>query len=420
MNFLKSTEALKIEVNDLATFLKEDKKNLYPKWFNDDIGDCIFKKNIIICGSTSDAEIRILVNNFNVIAIVDDILLKKCDWLYGIPLISTSQWIDKVRSDREIISIILVATLKAYSHFTKQAIQHSIIHLTPIQIINIINNRKIITPSDGLFFRYGIGYFEFTLNNIEKLIDQANIFVDDYSKLSYLNMLIYKLTLNPYYLENTAVGRGSKYDYNNYLFDRSYLNLSDNEVYIDAGAFTGDSLECFLFAVKGKFKHIYTFEPDSKNNIEINKRIAILQQFYLKPLSKSISIIESGIWSKEAVLEFSTSRDHDLGGHVIEAGMIKYGDGSQLTQINVTSIDVSTDQDATFIKYEVEGSELEGLIGAQNTIVKNKPKLAVALYHKPEDILILPKHIENLDMNYKIGFRQHDPYKPDATYCYCY
>jgi hypothetical protein len=105
---------------------------------------------------------------------------------------------------------------------------------------------------------------------------------------------------------------------------------------------------------------------------------------------------------------------------MIESGMGMNHSNCRPVKINVTSIDAATDQDASFIKYEVEGSELEALIGAQKTIERNKPKLSIALYHKAEDILTLPRHIVNLDMGYKIGFRQHDLYKPDATYCYCY
>jgi FkbM family methyltransferase len=418
MEFFKSSDSLKKDINLLSAPLLKDRDSIFPKWFLSEGG--VTNKSLIICGSTSREEIRTLALNFQIVAIVDDELSKKWKWLFGIPLISSSQWIDLVKADMTIVSLILVGTLRSYRHFVKQSIQHGFNYLTPIQILHFLEKNSIQMPSTGLIFRYGIHYFDFALNNIEELISLCDIFVDEYSKISYLNILLYKLTLNPFYLENTAVGRGQYYDYNTYLFDRTYLNLSSDEVYVDAGAFTGDSIQNFLFAVKGEFKHIYAFEPDPKNNLEMFKHINKLQEFYLKSLLDSITFVKKGVWSENSVLEFLSTKDHDLGGHMIESGMGLNFNMFNTTKIEVTSIDTATDQDATFIKYEVEGSELEGLIGAQKTIEKNKPKLAVAIYHKAEDILTLPKYISNLNMGYKIGFRQHDLYKPDATYLYCF
>ena len=416
-----SPENLKQQIFKLSTSLLRDQNSILPKWFNEDF-DQIKKNPIIICGATCREEIRVLALEYQVIGIVDDELSKKEELLFGIPYISTSQWIDFVKGNKNIISCILVMTLRAYRHFIKQCIQHNLKYLNPIQILHVVRFYNLEMPSNGDIFRYGLNYFQFALENIENLIKNTEILVDNYSKISYLNIILYKLTLNPFYLETTAVGRGNKYDYNAYLFEKTYLNFTNKEVYVDAGAYTGDSIELFISAVKGNYKHIYSFEPNRENNIELIKRIEKLQNKYLKPLDESISIIHKGIWSEDCTLEFLTTKIVDLGGHFENTEMLKFQkkDSYYKESINVTSIDSATDQDATFIKYEIEGSEYQGLIGAEKTIVKNKPKLAVALYHKPEDILKLPSFIKELDMNYKIGFRQHDLFKPDATYMYCF
>ena len=200
----------------------------------------------------------------------------------------------------------------------------------------------------------------------------------------------------------------------------AFLDFNENETYVDAGAFTGDSIALFISAVRGKFDHIYSIEPDYDNNTEISKMIERIQPHYLEPLCGKITLIEKGVWSKNDILSFSKVSQHDLGGHLIEGGLNTKLANSTQTKVPVTSIDFCTAQDATFIKYEVEGSELEGLKGAQRTIEKNKPKLAVAVYHKPEDLLVIPRYVRGLNMGYKIGFRQHDCFKPDATYIYCF
>jgi hypothetical protein len=42
------------------------------------------------------------------------------------------------------------------------------------------------------------------------------------------------------------------------------------------------------------------------------------------------------------------------------------------------------------IKLDVEGSELEALTGGLETIIKQKPHLAIAIYHKPNDHWEIP------------------------------
>lgn len=59
----------------------------------------------------------------------------------------------------------------------------------------------------------------------------------------------------------------------------------------------------------------------------------------------------------------------------------------------------------TFIKMDIEGSELEALKGAKETIKQFKPKLAICVYHKKEDLLEIPQYILSLNPGYKLFLR---------------
>ena len=77
-------------------------------------------------------------------------------------------------------------------------------------------------------------------------------------------------------------------------------------------------------------------------------------------------------------------------------------------RVSVTSIDDVLDgEKVTFIKLDVEGSELETLIGAEKSIRKYKPRLAVSVYHKPEDLWVLAEYIISLDLDYKLYMRHY-------------
>lgn len=54
-----------------------------------------------------------------------------------------------------------------------------------------------------------------------------------------------------------------------------------------------------------------------------------------------------------------------------------------------------------FIKMDIEGSELRALRGAEESLRRFKPKLAISLYHKIEDFYEIPLYLDGLGLGYK-------------------
>ena len=188
------------------------------------------------------------------------------------------------------------------------------------------------------------------------------------------------------------------------LSDRQYFpdNLpqfapSDSDVFIDGGAFTGDTLEDVMAMTGGRgCTQYYAFEPDACNAEK-------LRSFVNSQHLDFVSIIERGLWSGTSILCFSSN------------------DGSRSTvstngdeEIKVDAID-RFDIPATFIKMDIEGSEYEALVGARKTIRKHQPNLAIAMYHKPEDLLQIPLYIKSLCPDYRLYLRIHSYYSEELV-----
>ena len=71
------------------------------------------------------------------------------------------------------------------------------------------------------------------------------------------------------------------------------------------------------------------------------------------------------------------------------------------------------------VTVDIEGSELSLLKGAQKVIKRNKPKLVICVYHKPEDLYEIPLYIQALCSDYKIYIRHSSPIFME-TVCYAY
>ncbi|MCR4662717.1 MAG: FkbM family methyltransferase, partial [Endomicrobiaceae bacterium] len=194
------------------------------------------------------------------------------------------------------------------------------------------------------------------------------------------------------------------------------IKLSTNDVFIDCGASNGDTIFQFIKECKGKYKKIVAFEINPNN-----LKASIVKK------TNNLTVFNLGVWNKkekQLILENQTNPRSSK----IEQVKVSYTvpdiyknikQNIKKNTIEVDAIDnIKECADMTFLKMDIEGSELMALKGAEKTIRKNKPKLAISIYHSDEDILDIPEWIINLNMNYKIYIRHHSFASPSELICY--
>lgn len=417
--------------------LRKDRGNVLPIWAQAQ-ADAVFEgKNLVICGSVSRSEIRTLARIANVIGIVDDYLVEKQNRLFGVPVLTSDEWGEMARQDQSIVSCILVSQARAFEHFVKLCTQWELQWLGPLEVMHLIKSAGVNTKGEtGRFFWYGYEFFEFALTNADRLTALGSKLGDSFSRSTWWSVLLYRLTLNPFFLTSCAVGHHlDRYHLNSYSCNRQFFKFSDKEVYVDGGTFIGYTVEQFIRAVGGAFSHVYAFEPANANRAQILGRLQKLQDEFVQPLAGRVSISEKGLWNKDTTLLFNPTQTIDTFGvgtpnntqsaHLVDSGILghlydKSAEESVAFNVPVTTIDNATDANATFIKLEIEGAELEALNGARKTIERMRPKMAISIYHKPEDLVTLTDFVIQTGQDYKLGFRQHNPMVPDAMVLYCY
>ena len=112
---------------------------------------------------------------------------------------------------------------------------------------------------------------------------------------------------------------------------------------------------------------------------------------------KNITLVPYGLWDSKDELGF-TQGENATAKISSEA----------TNKIKVDSIDnICSDEKVTFIKMDIEGSEQKALQGAARVIKRDKPKLAICIYHSPEDLYEIPFWIKSIVPEYKLYIRHH-------------
>lgn len=208
---------------------------------------------------------------------------------------------------------------------------------------------------------------------------------DEKSKKVFFNLLKVKITSDVTYSQEVLDASTVHY------FDKEVMSLGDEEVLIDCGANIGDTVESFYKCTNGKFKYIYAFEPDETN---FNRMINYINTLDCKD---KITPLKCGVGYKDETV------------YIINPGSTTTAITTTPTEfkIEVKTISSTIKHIPTLIKMDIEGYEICALLGAMDLIKTHKPKLAISIYHKFDDLWNIPALIKMWVPEYKISIRQY-------------
>lgn len=285
----------------------------------------------------------------------------------GMKVLRSSQIIEKD------YAIVVSCSLAIYSHSAKKNLLHA-------GFKNILDYLELVNYTDiGL----KVNFINDAQKDIEKNFDKYNTIFNKIEELEskkvFSNLINFKKSRDLSYTKEYKVDEIGQY------FE-DFLDLKENEVFVDAGGFDGQtSLEFIKHCPE--YNAVYIFEPDSKNLKLAKENLAKY---------KNINFISKGLSNQKDTLRFDT-------GSGSASSISKNGS----IEIEVDTLDALVDEKVTFIKMDIEGAEGLAIKGMKNHILKDHPKMAISVYHKVDDFWKIPEQILAIRADYDIYMRHY-------------
>lgn len=210
------------------------------------------------------------------------------------------------------------------------------------------------------------------------------LWADDESRQEYVSQLVWSLQPDPMGLPTPHLARDT-------YFEQTLVKFGHDEVFVDCGAFDGDSVAAFTDRCP-RYKAVVALEPDPANRANFVGRFGGETAM----AAARISVLPYAASDRRETVMF------DVTG---TAGSAIAHDG---LQVEAAPLDyLVADLAPTFIKMDIEGAEPKALAGAATIMRAHRPQLAVCLYHARRHLWEIPLQISQIQPLYRLYLRRH-------------
>ena len=227
----------------------------------------------------------------------------------------------------------------------------------------------------------------------EKFLQTANL-LDTESRIIYNKLLEYRASCRDEY--------GSLFAGESYFGIHAFCRCSPNDIIVDCGAYVGDSAEQYIWKMN-QFKQYTAIEPDIDNFTAMQRRFKRLREEWNLSEEK-LTAIHCGV-DESTGLKNLERRVDGLGS--IAGGGKKNDD----TVVQFWALDDLMPNGFSCLKADIESYEYRMILGAQKSIIKYHPRIAICIYHSMVDMFSIPQLIHKIEPSYHFAVRHH-------SYCY--
>jgi len=294
---------------------------------------------------------------------------------HGLPVLGDAEFLAAAAGDARILPVLCCLGAEATGHFTRLVASAGRVAMPLFRAMRRLGLELSGAPEAsaeaGAGAAEGWGAFADPRQTIATLaaLDQlAPTLADDESRAVLWAVVLHRLSWSRRWLNAVASPPDAVY------FGEPFCAPGHDEVLVDGGAFDGDSLAAFLSRSGQACRHLHAFEPDPANADRLAARWGH---------DPRVTLHRAGLWSTSGRLRFAAAATP--GSAVAEDGGL---------EIPVHALDdLALDPVPTLIKLDVEGAEREVLRGGARTLIGCRPRLAIAAYHRVDDLVALPRLI---------------------------
>lgn len=251
------------------------------------------------------------------------------------------------------------------------------------QVEKIASEHELYVPDVPV---YGTNLFSraFCESNTGAINEVYSVLADDESRVCYENYINYKLSGDMSYLKKCESDPDDEF---------GLLKDISRGCYVDLGAYYGDTLVRYLNRFPCLEKAV-AVEPERHSFAKLTACAEGLADDF------DIRCINALAGSKTGKELVSGSRGR--GTRALPNSNVALTGMREIDVITVDSLDLGK---VSFIKFDVEGSELEAVEGAAETIRDSRPLMKIACYHRSEDVFAIVKKVLEIRADYKVYVR---------------
>ena len=224
-------------------------------------------------------------------------------------------------------------------------------------------------------------YYDFVKEHMDEYLKSYELLTDQKSRECFTAYLNCKLSENYRYLLKYCDEQVS-------YFSNPFYQVSRSESYVDIGAYNGDTIREFLSVVNGDgYDQIFAIEPEDNSFDELSR-------YTREKRFDRIRLFKCGCWERNTTLRFDEGKE--------SSGINSEG----TTELPVYKLDTLLDGcRVTLIKINFLKGVYETLLGAEEILRNQRPKLAITVGFDEWGIMNIPRLIKKINPHYKIYLR---------------